>query len=391
MGGGGQSQSETKQVMLPPWVEQAGQENYAFAKQIADRPLQQYGGRTVADLDSTVGAARKLLPTLDDYYSNYRKASGYLGDIAAYDPSLYDPSSVTATLLPQMDRAAYMNPVTNEVERRAIENASREGRSAQTQLAAAAAKGGGQGGSRQAIQQAVQGAETTRGIGDLSAKLRKEAYDTATQSMMADAERRLKAETQTGEWRQQALSEFEKNKLAANQTGVQAASQMAAVADQAQQARMNQIATYLGIGNIYQQQQQRVLDAARAKWEEKWRYPLEQLNIRLASLGMTPYGHTEYSTSKSSGGGGMGGLGQILGIGGQLLGMFSDREDKTDIEELGEHPTLPIAIYAYRYKKDPKHYPKVVGPMAQDVEKIAPHAVKKIGKHRVIDLMALGI
>ena len=43
-------------------------------------------------------------------------------------------------------------------------------------------------------------------------------------------------------------------------------------------------------------------------------------------------------------------------------------------------------MYAYRYKGDPKSYPKVVGPMAQDIEKHHPSAVKKIGRHKVIDL-----
>jgi hypothetical protein len=41
-------------------------------------------------------------------------------------------------------------------------------------------------------------------------------------------------------------------------------------------------------------------------------------------------------------------------------------------------------MYAYRYKGDPKSYPKVVGPMAQDVEKKHPGSVGKIGGHRVI-------
>ena len=48
---------------------------------------------------------------------------------------------------------------------------------------------------------------------------------------------------------------------------------------------------------------------------------------------------------------------------------------KTDIQKIGTHST-GLPIYAYRYKGDPKSYPKVVGPMAEDVMKIAPHAVR---------------
>ncbi len=66
---------------------------------------------------------------------------------------------------------------------------------------------------------------------------------------------------------------------------------------------------------------------------------------------------------------------------GSLAGMFgvgSDRRLKTDITRVGTHPS-GIAIHAYRYKGDPKTYPKVVGPMAEDVaKKFGPGAVAKI-------------
>ena len=396
MGGGGQKSTtqETKEVRLPPWVEQASQENYGFAKQVADRPFQQYTGPTVAPLTGHYKTAEGLLGTLDDYQGYYSQGANALQKVIGYNPTQYTPSTVSATMLPDMDRERYMNPFIQNVESHAIENAARQGRTAQTALAAAAAKGGGQGGSRQAIQQAVQGAETARGIGDLSANLRSQAYDTATQAMMADAARKLQADTQTGTWRQQALSEYEQNKLSANQQRVASAAGLGDLADRGQASRMNQIAARLGFNEIAQGQQQRLYDRAREMWEKEWGYPLEQLNIRLAALGMSPYGHTETGTSTTRTSGGGGGIGQALGIGGQLLGMLgglSDRAAKTDIEEVGEHPTLPIPLYAYRYKKDPKSYPKIVGPMAQDVEKVAPHLVRKVGKRKVVDLSALVI
>jgi hypothetical protein len=86
----------------------------------------------------------------------------------------------------------------------------------------------------------------------------------------------------------------------------------------------------------------------------------------------------------------MGGLfglgGDLLKFGGQSLpGMISsDRADKTDIEKFGKDENTGLDAYAYRYKGDPKTYPKVVGPMAQDIEKKAPAAVKKIAGHRTI-------
>ena len=56
----------------------------------------------------------------------------------------------------------------------------------------------------------------------------------------------------------------------------------------------------------------------------------------------------------------------------------SDRRLKTDTHQ-GRHARSGIGIHAYRYKGDPKTYPKVVGPMAEDVaKKFGPASVAKI-------------
>ena len=66
-----------------------------------------------------------------------------------------------------------------------------------------------------------------------------------------------------------------------------------------------------------------------------------------------------------------GGAGGFAGspIGGMMtaFGGGSDRRLKTDITKVGSKMGVPI--HAYRYKGDPKSYPKVVGPMAEDVAK----------------------
>lgn len=71
-------------------------------------------------------------------------------------------------------------------------------------------------------------------------------------------------------------------------------------------------------------------------------------------------------------------LGSVLGMG-MMPGGFlrSDERDKTDIKREGTTPE-GIPLYSYRYKEDPKSYPKVVGPMAQDIARIAPHRVGAI-------------
>jgi hypothetical protein len=71
----------------------------------------------------------------------------------------------------------------------------------------------------------------------------------------------------------------------------------------------------------------------------------------------------------------MGGLGSALGGLTGLAWMKSDERGKTDIKREGTDTRTGIPLYSYRYKEDPKSYPKVVGPMAQDIARVMPHKV----------------
>lgn len=65
--------------------------------------------------------------------------------------------------------------------------------------------------------------------------------------------------------------------------------------------------------------------------------------------------------------------------------LFSDERAKTDITKLGKDPQTGLDMYAYRYKDDPKSYPKVVGPMAQQIEKQYPGSVREIGGRKIVE------
>jgi hypothetical protein len=142
---------------------------------------------------------------------------------------------------------------------------------------------------------------------------------------------------------------------------------------------------------------------------------LEPLNIRLSSLGMSPYGKTTSTTSPVEGqnkammglGGAMSGaglassLGVTSGLGkgvgaaaGALLGLFSDENEKTNKQKLGKDPQTGLDIYAYDYRADVEAArkngtpmpPKRVGPMAQDIERSAPGSTRSVGGKRVVNL-----
>jgi hypothetical protein len=152
-----------------------------------------------------------------------------------------------------------------------------------------------------------------------------------------------------------------------------------------QAAGQQDITNLLTGGGAEQAQGQREIDAAMKQFYEKRDYPLESLNTRLAALGMSPYGRTE-TTNKTATSEEKGidwptlGLGVLKTV--PALWAMSDRDAKTDIEKVSDGD---IPMYAYRYKGDPKTYPKVVGPMAQDIQKKVPSAVKKVGKRKVVD------
>jgi hypothetical protein len=74
-------------------------------------------------------------------------------------------------------------------------------------------------------------------------------------------------------------------------------------------------------------------------------------------------------------------LGGVLGLGAGLI--KSDRRAKDDIDKIGtvfaanaDGARRKLPVYEYSYKDDPSST-RHIGPMAQDVEKIAPEAVEE--------------
>lgn len=343
----------------------------------------------------------------------YRQARGILSRGAyALDPIYNRAQGVFADVAnPSWDPSRYLNPYTNEVESRAVANAQRELDRSMMNLQDRAQSAGAWGGSAAGIERGVLAAEGARSIGDLSAELRAQGYDKATADMLADQQLRMGAGAEmvgaagqqgagwrdtaagmiSGAGQQQAGLQGAASGLfggAGQQASdwLQSASGMLETAAGRGQATTRDFGSMLTAGAQEQAQRQALIDADRAKFEEHKNYDIERLNLVLASLGMSPYGKTENvektSTSEKSGA-------DFATIGLGLLQMLpmmfmSDRRDKTDIEELGVDEDSGLPMYAYRYKKDRKDTPKIVGPMAQDVEKRYPEAVGEIGGHKFI-------
>lgn len=328
--------TQTTEVKLPEWVDKAAQSNYQLAQQIADKPYNPYTGQTVADVSDMTTSAYDLL--------RGGAGQGTAGFTGAQD--LLDQAGLGINGL---DRSLYMNPFTKDVIDASVtksQDALNQSLQANADKAVAAKAFGG---SRGAIVDGVTRAQSNKDLSELIASLNSANFNQATSAMQGDIASKIST-----------AGGMSSNQTAANTSALQG------------------VAGLLSAGQSDTAQRQRVLDDLKGKFDEEQGYDLERLNILLSSLGMSPYGkteNTEKTTSPASSGTDFGQLG--LGIFSLLLGL-SDRDEKTDIKKVGKDKKTGIPLYSYRYKGDPKTYPKIVGPMAQDIEEMFPGSTVEV-------------
>jgi hypothetical protein len=354
------TQTTVNKTELPAWVDAAGQENLNIANDLASRPYEGFDGsltapQTALQQQANTNAsnnANAFVPTMNDAVDATKAAT-------TYTPNTFLTGDVSK----------YMNPYLDQVEARAVNNANTAFKNNLNTIGDTAISAGAFGGSRQGVAEGVAAAENARQIGDMSAQIRSDGFNTAAGLMADDANRNLQGE----------------------QLKLGAAGQLGDLANASNTMSNQNSALLSALGQSQQQTNQQQLQETYAKWKEQQDYPLQALNLRLAALGATPYGGTQSQTTTGGGGGNtaMSAIGGVLGIL-PFLGGLSDERDKTDIEELGTDPETGLKIYAYRYQGDPKNTPKVVGPMAQEVEKKFPGSVREIGGHKIIKAHNLG-
>ena len=410
-------QQSVSQTQLPPWINQAAQQNYALAQNIANRPLTQYQGQQVAstgpqmqqawDLAASSGGAgadqynasqagfltaagtpatqvnAQSLASLAKPIVGGGGSSGGGGASGGWDSSPSNPLANTGY-------APYMNPFTQAVINTTLPLMQQQNALTQNQQGNAANSANAFGGSRQGVQQGVAQAQGAMNIGQMASQLNQANFNQAQAAATGDITRDLQAQTSN-----QGANQANINSL------IQASQGLGTLGQQAQQNQRQQFLELSTAGAQQQQQAQAQIDAQKAQFAAANAYPGQQLGVLQSALGMTPYGSTTMGSSTGQqqttqnngiaadifGGlqslGGMFGAGGPFGAGGAGAQLFqSDRHLKTDIKKTGVHQPTGLPMYSYRYKGDPKSYPKVVGPMAEDAMKIAPHAVRTMGVHK---------
>jgi hypothetical protein len=296
--GGGQpaAQTVTNKTELPKWLEDITKSNLAKAQEIADRPYEAYTGQL------TAGFSPEQLQAFDIIQKGVGQAAPNFetAQKAAAGSAAYTPQNVQAGSFLTGDISSYMNPYIANVEQKAIEASGRSLEQAKNQIAANAAKAGAFGGSRQGIAEGVAAAESARGIGELSAKLRAQGFDTAAALQSGDYARALQASMAN-----QAAG------LQGAATNIAGATALGNLTTAGQAARQQEAALVENVGMQKTAMAQAALDEAYAKFLEKKNYPIEGLNLLLSATSATPYGSTQTQTKT----GGPGGNSFLTGLG----------------------------------------------------------------------------
>lgn len=304
--GGGGTQQTTSRVELPTWLDNFAQNTLNMAGQVADRPYQGYDGQRVAGMTGDQLQAQQGIRDVQG------ATSGFQNTLASGAANLagYQPQEVAGRTMGSVDLGAYMNPFLSGVESYGLNAIENQRLNAENALADRAISSRAFGGSRLAIQNALNDQNAMQAAGQLSAGLRSQGFQQAQQTAQADLNRLF----QTDVTNQQAG-------LAGQQAALQALGMAGGLAGNAQRSAYTDLAALDASGGQQQGMQQAALDDAYSRFQQAQAYPAQQLGIRLQALGGTPYGQTTTQTSPVSGGNpAMGALGGAL-AGGQLAAM----------------------------------------------------------------------
>ena len=415
-----QSGTSTSVNQIPAWMTDAGEQNYGFAQQVAEQPLQQYQGQMVADVapqtqQSWDVAANSGNVGADQYAAG---SAGYLGalsqtpmQVSAGGPTMQvnnpgNANAVTAGQLSNTNLSPYMDPYTQDVINATMPGMLQANALSQNQQGNAANSANAFGGSRQGIQQGVAQAQGAMNVGQMLANLNNQNFTQAQAAATGDINRNLQAQTTNQQSQQTDLARQNTDLLAnqqanandlnrsltaqtTNQTAQQqkinsdilASQGLANTGDSMNKANVANYGLLSSAGAGESMQQQNDINAQMAKFSQAFNYPQQQLGTLLSSLGMTPHdtstsGQTTSQTTTPTDWAGLisGGIKDAS----SLYGMIpSDKRLKKDIEPAGQGPA-GIPVYKYRFKGALADSPKQQGPMAQDVQKVVPQAVSQI-------------
>lgn len=342
-GGGGGSNTVTQTQQIPDWQKDFAQANESIASSIASRPYQAYQGQMIAG----------LTPQQQQGMQQTQDAS------TAYQPYLNAAKDMTAgAVQPWTAQTAqqYMNPYAMAALAPQMQQLQLQQGQNQLALNKNATQSGAYGDARHGVAQGMNNFYGNMAMNDLTSQGMNTAYNTGLQ----------------------AFQQHQATQLAQGQ-------QMAALGGQAQSLGLAGGNANFNAGSQQQQLNQQQLSSSYQNWLQQQNYPIDMLNLRIASLANSPYNTMQYQTMAPSNatamnigafGAAAGGLGSLLGgsggassAAGSIFG--SDIRLKKNIRKIGE-TMLGIPVYIFNYLWDTIDR---VGVMAHEVEQLIPEAV----------------
>lgn len=366
-GGGGSSsnqmgfQATTSTYTPDPVAYAAYKQALQMAGNVANIPYENYQGQLVAgftpDQMAAMQGTREMQGMAQPYINS--AASAINAAVGLADPRNFSPAALEQ----------YYNPYQQNVIESTRQMMAQQNAQQQADLTAKAIQQGAYGGDRSGIARAALMGQQNLANQQVLSGLQQQGYQQAV--------------NQYNQQQQQAVGAAQGAAYSLGQLGLQS-----------QQAALQGIQALLGTGGMQQQLAQQQLTAAYNQFLAARAYPYQQSNFYAGiasaigpnmggTTNTTGFGTQQGQTQQSGGGGGGAG---ILGSAMSMLPMlFSDKDDKTDIKYLGKDEDSGEKLYSYRYKGDPKSYPKVVGPMAQDIEKHSPEKIHEVGGHKIVE------
>ena len=307
-----------------------------------------------------------------DFTTEQERAFDLTSDVVGQTQAFATPAAQFAGLAglgtTDADISRFMNPYASQV----IDIAERERRRAgdieEQELAAQSVKAGAFGGSRQGILEAERRRNLEQGITDIRTAGLGQAFKQAVEQAQAQQESRLGAARSLTELAQVAPS-----------------------------GTAQELARLEAVGAARRGQSQAELDITQRKFLEERTFPEATLQQYSQFIQPTQGALGAAGTTTNRGPGqaqptylqqASGFLGALGSTAGAFAGM-SDPREKTDVKKIGMDDATGLAMYSFRYKDDPKTYPKVVGPMSDEVKEKYPELVSEVDGTEVVDFGGL--
>lgn len=335
-----------------------------MGENVSNIPYQPYQGQMIAGFTPDQMAAFQGVRNLQGYAQPYINAGVNLQNqaIGYSNPANYNVQSLNQ----------YYNPYQQDVINAQVALMRQQNAAQQSQLLGQANQqaGGARFADRTGIAQAALARQQALANNAALSQLQNQGFTNAV--------------NQYNQQQQQAIQAAQQGAYGLGQLGLQG-----------QQAATQQLSNLLGTGQTQQQLAQQQLSGAYQQYLNAMAYPYQQANFYAGiasgigpSMGGTTntvgFGQGSSQSQQTSGGAqsGMGLLSSALSFL-PMLGL-SDKREKTDIQKIKGTDEDGLPLYAFRYKGDPKSYPKVVGPMAQDVQEMYPDSVEEVGDRLAI-------